>query len=80
MSKSFENWGWTTITADDSLTGTTYQVSYQSFTGRYRVNGADVERTKMFETSGEETANTLAFQGEGIIVHLKLSDLQRLLN
>ncbi len=80
MNESLEDWGWATITANDALTGTTYQVSYQSFTGRFRVNGLDVERTKMFETPGEETANTLSFQGEGIIAHLKLSDLQRLLN
>ena len=80
MSKSFENWGWTTITADDALTGTTYQVSYQSFTESFRVNGVDVERTKILETLGEETVNTLTFQGEGIIVHLRLTDLQRLLN
>ena len=80
MGGSFEDWGWTTITTDDALTGTTCQVSYQSFTGRFRVNGVDVQRTKMFETPGEETENTLAFQGEGIIAHLKLSDLQHLLN
>jgi len=80
MSKSLENWGWTTITADDALTGATYQISYQSFTGSFRVNGVDVERTKKLETLGEETINTLTFQGEGIIAHLKLTDLQRLLN
>ncbi len=80
MSKSLENWGWTTITADDALTGTTYQISYQSFTGSFRVNEVDVERTKIFENLGESTVNTLTFQGEGIIAHLKLTDLQRLLN
>ncbi len=80
MSKSLENWGWTTITADDALTGATYQISYQSFTESFRVNGVDVKRTKMLETLGEETVNTLTFQGEGIIAHLKLTDLQRLLN
>ena len=80
MSKSLENWGWTTITADDALTGTTYQISYQSFTESFKVNGVDVERTKKLETLGEETINILTFQGEGIIAHLKLTDLQRLLN
>lgn len=80
MSRSFKDWGWMTITADDALTGTTYEISYQSFSGSFRVNGVDVERTKVFETTGEETANTLTFQGEDIIAHVKLSDLQRLLN
>ena len=79
MSESLDHVGWTTITADDALTGTTYQVSYQSFTGKFRVNGVDVERTKKFEAPGEETENTLAFLGEGIIAHLKLSDLQHIL-
>jgi len=80
MSESLDHVGWATVIADDALTGTTYQVSYQSFTGQFRVNGVEVQRTKMFETPGEETENTLAFQGEGIIAHLKLSDLQHLLN
>ncbi len=80
MGGSFEDWGWKTTTADDAVTGATYQISYQSFTGRYRVNGTDVERTRKFEIPGEGTVNTLTFQGEGIIAHLKLTDLQRLLN
>jgi hypothetical protein len=80
MGGSFEDWGWTTITADDALSGRTFQISYQSFTESFRVNGVNVERTKMFETPGESTVNTLTFQGEGIIAHLKLIDLQRLLN
>jgi hypothetical protein len=80
MGNRLDDWGWTTITADDALTGATYQISYQSFTESFKVNGVNVERTKMLETSGEETINTLTFQGEGIIAHLKLTDLQRLLN
>jgi hypothetical protein len=80
MGNPLEDWGWKTTTADDAFTGTTYQISYQSFTGRYRVNGTDVERTRKFEPRGEETANTMSFQGEGIIAHLKLRDLQRLLS
>ena len=43
MGNPLEDWGWKTITADDALTGTTYQINYQSFTGKYRVNGTDVE-------------------------------------
>ncbi len=80
MSKGLENWGWRTITVNDALTGTTYEISLQSFTGKFRVNGVSVERTRVFETPGEETASTLTLQGKGIIAHLKLSDLQRLLN
>ena len=80
MSRSFENWGWMTITTDDALSGKTYEISYQSFSGSFRVNGVDVERTKVFDPTGEETVNTLTFQGGDIIVHVKLSDLQRLLN
>ncbi len=80
MSVSLEHVGWSTVTADNAVTGTSYQVGYQSFAGKFRLNGVEVERRKMFETPGEETENTLAFQGEGIIAHLKLSDLQHLLN
>jgi len=80
MNESLERVGWTTVTADDALSGATYQVSYQSLTGKFRVNGVDVKRTRMFETPGEETENTLAFRGEGIIAHLKLSELEHLLN
>jgi hypothetical protein len=79
MSDGFEDVGWTSITADDALTGTSYEISYQSFTGNFKVDGVKVARTRMFEAPGEETANTLTLQGEGIIAHLKLSDLQRLL-
>lgn len=80
MSKSFNEWGWKTIAAADALTGKTYQVSYQAFSGSFKVNGVSVRRTKAFEKSGEETVRTLTFEGGGITAHLKLTDLQRLLN
>ena len=79
MGKGLEDVGWRTITANDALTDTTYEISYQSFTGSFRVNGVNVERTRAFEAPGEETANTLTLQGKGITAHLKLTDLQRLL-
>lgn len=78
MSRAFEDWGWTTITADDALTGKTYEISYQSFSESFRVNGVSVERTKTLETPGEDTVSTLTFKGEGITAHVKLTDLQRL--
>ena len=80
MGKSFEEWGWTTITASDALTGASFEVSYQSFTGKFRVNGVSVERTDTLEKPGEDTVNTMTLEGDGIIAHLKLADLQRLLN
>ncbi len=80
MGESLEDVGWRTITVNDALTGKTYEISYQSFTGSFRVNGVNVERTRAFEAPGEETANTLTLQGKGITAHLKLTDLQRLLH
>ena len=80
MSAEPQEEGWNIITVDDAITGTTYEVSYQPESGRYRVNGIDVQRMDMLEKEDEVAQDIYTYRGEGIVANLSLTDLQRLLD
>jgi len=75
MSEEYE---WKSIIAHDAHTNETIEVSYHAATGRYRINGIDVERKPQFERENEAQADIYTYIGEGIIHHVSLEELERL--